>query len=292
MNELRGVISAIITPMKRDKTVDFKAFSRQVEFLASAGVHGYFVNGTTAEGPYLNRSERKKCFEIVKANKAKEQFICLACIAPSTKEVIEEMKELEPLEPDYFVSVPPFYYALDALSIAHHYEAISKAINIPIIIYNIPQRTVNDAFSANIDNLISSGRFVGMKDSSGNFIRFASHCLDQNNSFKWIQGEDLLDAPSLLVGASGVVTGLSNIYPGPFIKMYNAYKESDIETMKNCQKEINKMAEIIDIAQGKVIPAIKEAVAILGRIEPWSRVDSQRLSANIRTKIETIIKDS
>jgi dihydrodipicolinate synthase/N-acetylneuraminate lyase len=291
MNELGGVISAIITPMKKDRTVDFKAISRQVEFLASAGVHGYFVNGTTAEGPYLNRSERKKCFEIVKANKAKEQFICLACIAPSTKEVIEEMKDMEPLEPDYFVSVPPFYYALDALSIEQHYQAISIATKKPIIIYNIPQRTVNDVFSANIANLITSGRFAGMKDSSGNFIRFASHCLDHNNSFKWIQGEDLLDAPSLLVGASGIVTGLSNIFPEPFIKMYNAYRESDIETMKNCQKEINKMAKIIDISQGMVIPAIKEAVAILGRAEPWSRVYSERLPANIRSKIKTIITE-
>lgn len=285
----KGAISAVITPMKSDGSLDYEAYAHQVDFLAAQGVNGYFVNGTTAEGAYLSTEERARCLELAKEHKKPEQFICLACLAASTRETVEQIKFFEKFNPDYFVIVPPYYFAADGQMIQKHYLTVANTTNIPIIIYNIPQRTANDAFSADVTTLISTGRFAGMKDSSGDFIRFSRWVLESEKEFSWIQGEDLLDAESLFVGASGVVSGLSNIYPRPFVKMYEASQTGNYRSMVECQKTINKLATIIDVCDGKGIAAIKAAVSLLGRCEMWTRLEAEPLSESSLSKIKKIL---
>jgi len=150
---------------------------------------------------------------------------------------------------------------------------------------------VNDVFRADVASLLSTGRFAGMKDSSGDFIRFSQWVLKDKKEFSWIQGEDLLDAQSLFIGAAGVVSGLSNIFPRPFVRMYEASEKGDYESMIKCQKIINRLATIIDICDGKSIPAIKAAVAILGRCEMWNRLEAEVLPASSILKIKEVIED-
>jgi len=289
MNKLGGIISAAITPMKKDGAVDYDAYANQIGFLAKAKVNGFFINGTTGEGTYLSIEERRRCFEIAKANREKDQFLCLACIAASTREVVEQIRSFEKLEPDYFVVVPPYYFDADGGMIEKHYMAVAQATERPIIIYNIPQRTVNDVFKADIRMLMASGKFAGMKDSSGDFIRFSRWALEGPKGFNWIQGEDLLDAESFIAGASGVVTGLSNIFPEPYVKMYTAFQAGDLKTMIECQRAINRLAAIIDVSDGRVIPAIKAAVSLFGRCERWDRIEAESLSQSTISKIGEII---
>jgi 4-hydroxy-tetrahydrodipicolinate synthase len=289
MNELGGIISAAITPMEKDGSVDYDAYANQIGFLTKAGVNGFFINGTTGEGTYLSIEERRRCFEIAKVNKEKNQFLCLACIAASTREVVEQIRTFEKLEPDYFVVVPPYYFGADGRMIEKHYMTVAQATERPIIIYNIPQRTVNDVFEADIRALMASGKFAGMKDSSGDFIRFSRWALEGPRGFNWIQGEDLLDAESFIAGASGVVTGLSNIFPEPYVKMYAAFQAGDLKTMIECQRAINRLATIIDVSDGKVIPAIKAAVSLFGRCERWDRIEAESLSQSTISKIGEII---
>ncbi len=289
MNELGGIISAAITPMEKDGSVDYDAYANQIGFLTKAGVNGFFINGTTGEGTYLSIEERRRCFEIAKVNKEKNQFLCLACIAASTREVVEQIRTFEKLEPDYFVVVPPYYFGADGRMIEKHYMTVAQATARPIIIYNIPQRTVNDVFEADIRALMASGKFAGMKDSSGDFIRFSRWALEGPRGFNWIQGEDLLDAESFIAGASGVVTGLSNIFPEPYVKMYAAFQAGDLKTMIECQRAINRLATIIDVSDGKVIPAIKAAVSLFGRCERWDRIEAESLSQSTISKIGEII---
>jgi 4-hydroxy-tetrahydrodipicolinate synthase len=285
----KGAISAVITPMKSDGSVDYDTYAHQVDFLAAQGVNGYFINGTTAEGAYLSTEERARCLELAQEHKKPEQFICLACLAASTSEAVEQVKFFEKFHPDYFVIVPPYYFAADGKMIQQHYLTLANATDVPLIIYNIPQRTANDAFAADVATLISTGKFAGMKDSSGDFIRFSRWVLEADRQFSWIQGEDLLDAESLFVGASGVVSGLSNIFPRPFVKMYEASQTGDYRSMVECQRIINKLGTIIDVCDGKGIAAIKAAVSILGRCEMWTRLEAEPLPESSISKIKKII---
>ncbi len=288
--ELGGIIPAVVTPMKKDGQVDYAAYERQICFLAESGVHGFFINGTTGEGPYLTKEEQRECFDVARSNRKKHQFLCLATIAPSTREVVEQVRELEKLEPDYFVIVPPFYYDFDWLNIEHHYLTIASSTERPIIIYNIPQRTSNDVFAGNLQSLLQSGRFAGIKDSSGDFIRFSTLLHTTNAYCRWIQGEDHLAAPSLLAGAHGVVSGLCNIFPEPYLSLYAAVQAGDLKAALDRQLQINCLAGIVEAAGGKVISSIKCALNVLDRCGERSRVESFPLSEENRKRVRAIVE--
>jgi 4-hydroxy-tetrahydrodipicolinate synthase len=185
--------------------------------------------------------------------------------------------------------MPPYYYSMDAANIEHHYRTVAAVTQHPIIMYNLPQRTGNDAFDGNLDSLLASGRFVAMKDSSGNFIRFSKRCYAESGSFKWLQGEDFLDASSLLAGAAGVVSGLSNIFPELYTRLCAAIKSSDLKGASDWQRKINMLAKIVEVAGGKAIPAIKISLELLGRCKAWSRVENTILPAEVNTRIGGIL---
>jgi dihydrodipicolinate synthase/N-acetylneuraminate lyase len=260
--ELRGIIPAVITPIKPDGTMDIAAMEAQVEYLASGGVHGFFVNGTTSEGPILSRKEKREAVRIVRQVSAGRQAICAACIAPSASLVIEEIREIEDLEPDYIVSVAPFYFAASQDGIIDHYRQVAAATKIPLIFYDIPQHTHNPIAIATRFRMIDLGYGVGFKDSSGDFATF-SRCVfgSPRKDFAWIQGDDLLDACSMLIGARGIVTGLSNITPVPYVELFAALAKNDTRACIEAQRKITALWNVIPAANGRVIAAIKAAVA-------------------------------
>jgi len=270
--ELRGVIPALITPMKKDGSVDFASMEKNVAYLSAAGVHGFFVNGTTSEGPILSRAEKKECVRLVKSVSGGKQAVCAACIAPSANLVVEEIKDIESVGPDYVVCVTPFYYPVSQAVIIDHFTKICGSTELPVIFYDIPQHTHNPIDLATRMALVEAGLGVGMKDSSGDFAEFSRSVLScPKKDFIWIQGSDLLDAYSLGIGAKGMVTGLSNITPKPYLDLVACAERGDLAGLVKIQARINEIARVIPAAGGRVIAAIKAAVAHLGRCEPWLR---------------------
>lgn len=270
--ELRGVIPALITPMAEDGQVDFDVLAKQAEYLSNAGVHGFFVNGTTAEGPILSRAEKREAVRIVRDASGGRQAICAACIAPSAGQAVEEIGDIEDISPDYIVCVTPFYFPVTQEVIIEHFEKISRSTGIPVIFYDIPHHTGNPIAVETRLELVRRGIGAGFKDSTGNFITFSKSVLEcPNPDFAWIQGDDLLDSYSVEIGAKGVVTGLSNITPEPYVELFRAAEAGDRAGMIEAQRKINRIAKVIPAAGGRVIAGIKSAVALLGRCEPWLR---------------------
>jgi 4-hydroxy-tetrahydrodipicolinate synthase len=271
---LKGVIPALITPMREEGNIDYKAMQNQVEYLAGSGVEGFFINGTTSEGPILSRPEKKESVRIVKELSAGRQAICAACIAPAANLVIEEIHELEPLEPDYIVCVAPYYFSVGQEVILEHFEQICRNTEIPVIFYDIPQHTHNPIALETRRELVRRDLGVGFKDSTGDFAIFSRSVLEcRNDEFVWIQGDDLLDAYSVIIGARGIVTGLSNITPAPYVELFRLVEEGgDDRRMIALQHRINSIAGVISAANGRVIAGIKATVAYLGRCEPWLRM--------------------
>lgn len=270
--ELRGVIPALITPMRKDGSIDYDAMEANVAFLSRSGVHGFFVNGTTSEGPILSRAEKHETVRIVKSVSEGRQTICAACIAPSANLAIEEIRDIAALEPDYVVCVAPFYYQVPQEAIVDHFTRICASTDIPVIFYDIPQHTRNPIEVPTRFALINAGLGVAMKDSSGDFSGFSRSLLGcERKDFVWIQGDDMLDSYSMAIGARGIVSGLANVAPKPFIELVECAERGDLTGLFRIQEKINALAEILPAVGGRVIPAIKAAVSYLGRCEPWLR---------------------
>jgi 4-hydroxy-tetrahydrodipicolinate synthase len=290
--KLKGIIPALITPLQEDGTVDFTLLEKQVAYLSSAGVHGFFVNGSTGEGPYLTLAEKMNIFKLVKAVAGPKQFLCAACLQPSTTLVLEEIRAFEPLEPDFIVAVTPYYFSVSQDVIKAHYHKIAQQTDIPVIIYNLPQCTHNKIELDTILELASSHKFAGIKDSSGDFVTFSRAIYSELSSeFSWIQGEDLLDGPSLLVGADGLVTGLGNVWIDPYIKLYQAKEQKNFAQLNELQKQINTLYEIINVVGGKVIPAIQAGTMLLGRSQKWMKIADLTLNTGEIAQVKKVLED-
>jgi 4-hydroxy-tetrahydrodipicolinate synthase len=277
-NQLQGVIPAIITPMNERGEIDYGLLERQAAYLSEGGVHGFFIGGTTAEGAYLSTEEKAEVFKVVRSITAGRQFLCAAYIQPFTVAVLEQMRALEATEPDYVVAVTPYYLAMRQEDILEHYRTIAAAAPSPLIVYNIPGNTHNLIDLETVRELAEEKNVVGIKDSTGDFIGFSRGVLGKNpDGFVWIQGEDYLDGPSLMIGCHGIVTGLGNARIEPYVQIYRAAREGDWQTVKKLQARINELYAIIRLC-GNSIAAAKAAAELAGRGSRWMRQKTQSLS--------------
>jgi len=289
---LHGVIPAIITPMDGQGNIDYGALEKQASYLSAAGVQGFFVGGTTAEGAYLSSEEIRSSFDVVRKVSQGKQFLCLACLRSSTDAVCEEVEALSDLEPDFLVVIAPYYLKFRQSEILEHYRQVIEVSSAPVIVYNIPSTTHNLIALDTVLELARDPRVAGIKDSSGDFIPFSRGVLTHSgDSFSWIQGEDYLHGPSLMVGAQGIVTGLGNVFIEDYVEIYRASRQQNWETVRYMQQRINQLYSVIRSCDGRTIPAIKAAVSALGRCAPWMRVRSMTPSKKDLEAVKKVLDD-
>ena len=289
---LKGIIPALITPMRKDGTIHEALLEKQVSYLSKAGADGFLINGTTGEGPFLSRDEKRRTFVVTRRASKGRQFLCLACIQPSTGLTLDEIFGFESLQPDFVVVTAPFYFAASQREIILHFEKIAKQSPFPVIAYNIPQCTHNKMDYNTMLEISSIEKVVGLKDSSGDFATFSRVVRKtREREFAWIQGEDSLDAESLILGASGIVTGLSNVWIEPYVGMCRAAEENDVRSVQEFQKKINRLYRILRVTGNKTVPAIKAATFLLGRCEKWLKPPLLPLSDEELSRVKKVLTD-
>jgi 4-hydroxy-tetrahydrodipicolinate synthase len=287
---LHGVIPAIITPMDEQGHIDYVALEAQASYLSEASVQGFFIGGTTAEGAYLTTEELRSSFQVVRNVSQGEQFLCLASLRSSTNAVCEEVNALKDIEPDFLAIIAPYYLSFRQSDIIEHYREVLQVASAPVIVYNIPSTTHNNITLETVLELAKDPRVSGTKDASGDFIPFSRGVLEHiGEDFSWIQGEDYLYGPSLMIGAHGIVTGLGNVQIHDYVEMYRASQQQDWDTVRHMQQRINQLYGVIHSCGGRDIPAIKAAVSILGRCKPWMRACSMSASREDLAAVEKVL---
>ncbi len=291
--KLEGIIPAIFTPIAENGEPDLDLLKKQAEYLASSGARGFFVGGTTGESAFLSTEQKRVIFKTVKEVSNGRQFLCLAALQPSTPQVVEEMHQLADLGPDYFVAVTPYYGAKDQVTIYDHFATLAKESPVPLILYNIPGRTQSPMSVETTLRLSRLDNIAGIKDSSGDFMFFTQGFLGEYpESFKWIIGDDCLDAPALLLGGACIVTGLGNVRIEPYIAIFKAAEEGNIEEIKDCQRLINRYREIFNVCTPtKANAAVKAAASYYGRATRRMLMPSMNLSDEEYQDVVTILSE-
>ena len=291
--EVKGVIPALITPFTQGDAIDMDGLVYQLEYLSGSGVNGFFIGGTTGEGAYLSTAEKQQLINTAQQVSNGRQAICAVCIQPSTAAVLSEMRILLKTNPDYIAAVPPFYYSMTPKAIVEHYITIADASPVPVILYDIPQRTHNPIPPEILQELSQHSNIIGIKDSTGDFVRFSrmlgNHLVDE--SFIWMQGNDYLSAVSFMIGADAVVSGLSNVFPTPYVRLFDAYMHHDVTTMLAEQRKIQELAHIIYAAGGNDITAVKAALEHLGRCSRRLRVTALSASDKVVLEVGKIVDE-
>ena len=239
-DRLGGCVPAISTPLNDQEELDISAMRSLVNRLVVAGVHGLFVAGTAGEGPMLEDKVRYKAIEIALDESNGRVPIIAGTGDTNTASVKRHNREAARLGASAAMILPPFYFSQSQQAIHDFFCDLIQENDLPIMLYNFPQLSKIYMEPDSIKKLIGEG-LAGVKDSSGNFIKYQVVLQMQSDNFIAYQGMGGLILPSLLLGAKGWISPVPNVAPDTELKLYAAVKEGNIDQAKKLQAMIIKM---------------------------------------------------
>ena len=211
---------ALITPFKSDKTIDFDAFARLLEYQIKNGVDYMVVLGTTAETPTLTADERKQVRKFVAERVAGRVPLVLGIGGNNTMGVIDEIQHTDLTPFSAILSVVPYYNKPSQEGIYQHYKAIVESSPLPIILYNVPGRTgVNMTAETTLKLAKEFPNIIGVKEASGNISQMDDIIKNKPEDFMVISGDDGITFPLITLGAVGVISVIGNAFPREFSRM-------------------------------------------------------------------------
>lgn len=230
---LKGTGVAIVTPFDNKGRVDFAGLTNLVNHLVKGKVEYLVVLGTTGESATLSKEEKKQVIEhVIKTNKKRLPLV-LGIGGNNTQEVIETIKHTNLNEFVAILSVSPYYNKPSQRGIYEHYKAIAKSTQKPIILYNVPGRTMSNVSAETTLKLAKDFKnIVAVKEASGNVEQCMAIIKNKPKDFLVISGDDNLTLPLLACGADGVISVVANAYPKDFSEMVRSGLKGDFATAR------------------------------------------------------------
>lgn len=209
---LKGVFSALITPFDNGE-VDYTSLEKLVDYQVNQGINGLVINGTTAESPTLTSVEVKKIFSIVRAMVGLQFPLILGTGSNSTSKTVEDTKKAAELGADGALVVVPYYNKPPQRGLVQHFKAVAKNSDVPVILYNVPGRTITSMTAETIWELSETKNIVGIKEASGD-IEFDQKLKSKlPKDFVFLSGDDGTYIDFLKIGGHGLISVMSNIIP-------------------------------------------------------------------------------
>lgn len=242
MNQLvQGIITPILTPMYEDESINFDELRNQVERLIEAGVSGLFAFGTNGESYIISEEEKYAVLKVVIEQAAGRVPIYAGTGCPGTKDTIRMSLKAKELGADVLSIICPYFAAANQTEIYNHYAAVAEAVDLPIVIYNIPPRTGNKVAPDTVGKLAKNfPNIVGVKDSSGDFLNMQQYfeATRFRDDFSVLSGNDALIFDNLVNGGAGAIAGCSNIYPKTICSIVELYRKGEIEKALEVQRSL------------------------------------------------------
>jgi 4-hydroxy-tetrahydrodipicolinate synthase len=268
MTQFKGSITALVTPFK-DGAVDEKAFRAFVNWQIENGTNGLVPVGTTGESPTLSHKEHERVVEIC-VDEAKGRVPVIAGAGSnSTSEAVAFAQHAEKVGADAVLVVTPYYNKPTQEGLYQHYKAINDAIGIPIIIYNIPGRSVIDMSVDTMARLYELKNIAGVKDATANMARVSQQRKAMGPDFILLSGEDATALGFMAHGGHGCISVTSNVAPALCAEMQNACLEGDFASALKVQDRLMPLHESLFIETNP--SPVKYAASALGLMEDTVR---------------------
>lgn len=225
---LTGMGVALITPFHHDKSIDFDALARLIEYQIKSGVDFLVALGTTAETATLTSDERTRLRTFIADRVAGRVPLVLGCGSNNTAAVIEEINSTNLRPFSALLSVVPYYNKPSQEGIYCHYSAIAQASPLPIILYNVPGRTgVNMTAETTLRLAHDHANIIGIKEASGDIRQMDEIIKGKSPDFTVISGDDAMTYPLITLGAVGVISVIGNAFPREFSRMVRLALQGD-----------------------------------------------------------------
>ena len=265
-----GCGTALVTPFRRDLSLDEETLRRLVRRQIDAGIDFLVPCGTTGESPTLTRAEHLRVVGIALEEARGKVPVLAGASGYNTSEVIELARELERMGVDGILSVTPYYNKPTQEGLYQHYKAIASAIRLPIVVYSVQGRTGVNVEPATMARLASIENIVGVKEASGNIGQVATILNEVPTTFTVLSGDDAVTIPVMALGGRGIISVVSNQIPGEMTQLARACLRGDFETARRVQARYLPLMNV-NFVESNPIP-VKAAMGLMGLLDPVYRL--------------------
>lgn len=284
-----GSITALITPF-RGGTIDEKAFQDLVQWQIDEGTHAVVPCGTTGESPVLSHDEHNRVIELC-VEVAKEQIPVIAGTGSnSTEEAIALTQHAADAGADAALVVTPYYNKPSQAGMIAHFRAIADAVELPIIIYNIPGRSVVDMSVETMAELAEHANIVGVKDSTGDLARPLASRIEIGREFCLLSGDDDTAVAFLAQGGFGCISVSSNVAPRLNAELHDAWRNEQYDDVWRLRDILYPLNAAL-FCEPNPAP-VKFACSLLGKCLPGTRTPMVPLSPKSMARIEEAMRDA
>lgn len=290
MQQLFGTGVALVTPFNYDKSVDFDALEKLVNFQVDNGINYLVVLGTTGEPATLTHQEKEEVKKkIIAVNNGRLPLV-LGVGGNNTMAVVEELKTTDLSNFDAILSVSPYYNKPTQEGIYQHFKAISKASPLPIILYNVPGRTAQNMEPKTVVRLANDFKnIVAIKEAAGDMNQAKELIKNKSSNFMVISGDDMIALEMTLAGGAGVISVIGQGLPTDFSKMIQLGLNKN---KKEAQKIQDKVKSSIDLIFEEGNPAgIKAMLKKLNICNDEVRLPLVKATKTLQNKIASFIND-
>mgnify|MGYP001285267419 CR=1 FL=1 len=290
MTPITGSIVALATPMHEDGSVDYPALRKLIDWHIAEGTDCICVVGTTGESPTVNVEEHCEIIRVSVAQAAKRVPIMAGCGANSTAEAIELTRFAKSVGADCQLQVVPYYNRPTQEGQYQHFKAIAEAVELPMVLYNVPGRTVADMQHDTVLRLAKVPGIVGIKEATGNIERAQWLIRDVPSSFSVYSGDDPTAVALMLCGGKGNVSVTANIAPRQMHELCKAALSGDVARAMAIQFKLMPVHKNLFV-EANPIP-LKWAMARMGLCGPVLRLPLTAMSKSFEPTVEAALRDS
>ncbi|VTX88713.1 4-hydroxy-tetrahydrodipicolinate synthase [Neisseria subflava] len=287
---LKGSLVALITPMNQNGSINYEQLHDLIDWHIENGTDGIVAVGTTGESATLPVEEHLAVIEATVKHVNKRVPVIAGTGANNTVEAIALSKAAEQAGADYTLSVVPYYNKPSQEGIYQHFKAIAEATSIPMVIYNVPGRTVVSMSNETILRLSEIPNIVGVKEASGNIGSNIELINRAPEGFAVLSGDDHTALPFMLCGGHGVVTVAANVAPKLFADMCRAALEGDIATARRLNGQLIPIYNTMFCEPSPAAP--KWGLSLLGKCEPHVRLPLVALTEAGQAKVRAALEKS
>jgi 4-hydroxy-tetrahydrodipicolinate synthase len=282
-----GCGTALVTPFRRDLSLDEDTLRKLVKRQIEAGVDFLAPCGTTGESPTLSRAEHLRVVEITLEEAHGRVPVVAGAGGYNTQEVIELARELEHMGVNGILSVTPYYNKPTQEGLYQHYKAIASATRLPIVVYSVQGRTGVNVEPSTLARLAQIDNIVAVKEASGNIAQMANVLYEVPSSFTVLSGDDAVTIPLMALGGRGIVSVVANQIPAEMTRLAQSCLRGDYETARQIQARYLPLMNV-NFVESNPIP-VKAAMGLMGLLEPVFRLPMVPPGAASLAKIEKVL---
>lgn len=285
---LKGSIVAIVTPFKKGK-VDERAFGDLIEWHISQGTNGIVPCGTTGESATLDYKEHYRVIELTVKTVNKRIPVIAGTGANATDETIMITKQAKKLGADAALLVSPYYNKPTQEGLYRHYKAVAEAIDIPIVLYNVPGRTAVNILPPTVARLAEIENIVAIKEATGDMKQVSEVIRLCGDRMTVVSGDDFTTLPLLALGGNGVISVTANVAPKDVSMMCSLWMKGQHDRARAIHYKLEPLNASMFIETNPI--PVKTALALMGRIQEEFRLPLCEMSSANKDKLRKVLGD-